>query len=155
MVAGSALAVAGFVFLWVAGKREWPWALDTWTFLNDFVTSPGFGAIAALIAAIVAYTNFRRGQEADRAEADARREHERRLEEARHREAVTNQLRGQRWEILMWLQEHCDTIDPKRLVPICGALEAEVSSPFERQLLAAVVERVLERHITDAAGGEA
>lgn len=149
IVVGAVLAALAFVGLWLAGQQGWDWAVDTWTFLGTFVTSAGFGAIAALLAAAVAYRNFRAGQANERAEAGARREHEARLEESRHREAVANQLRGQRWQILMWIQENADAIDPKRLVVICGALESEVDSQFERQLLAAVVERALDRQIAD------
>ncbi|WP_043503689.1 hypothetical protein [Georgenia sp. SUBG003] len=95
------LAVLALAGLWEAGRRGWDWAVDAWTFLGEFVTSAGFGAIAALIAAGIAYRNFRAGQEHERTEAEARRKHEATLDATRHREAVANQLRGQRWGIAL------------------------------------------------------
>lgn len=93
----------------------------------------GFGAIAALTAAAIAYRGVMRRIGVDR-----------QLEIERRADAVDSAERTRRWEMLMWVYDNIDTADPDRMLAVCEALAREVRTDLEKRMLAAIIEERLD-----------
>lgn len=137
-LAVPALVVATMVVLGVA--FDWAWLPPLGRWLDGFVRTAGFGAMAGLAAAVIAYRGVTSRISVDR-----------QLEERRRADAVESADRTRRWEMLMWVYNHIDdeTSDPDRMLDICSALMAEMSTDLELAMLATILrERLNEEDQT-------
>lgn len=129
------VAAAAVVTAVVAGlSTGWAWLPSLLQWLDGFVKSPGFGALAAVVAAGIAY---RAGI--------GRIAHDREIDD-QHRKDALDAANDQRWwEVLMWVYENVDTADPAKLLRICRALQAEAHTDAQRAMLGAIVDEALDQ----------
>jgi hypothetical protein len=132
-IAAAMVAGAAIVTVVTGTLRRWPWVNLSWSWLDSFVRTPGFGAIAALVAAVIAYRA-----------ATLRIRHDQQTDADRRAAEETSADAGRRWEMLMWVYEHLDTVDPARILTVCRALALEMKTPLERSMLAAMMKDRLD-----------
>lgn len=123
-----ALAAVGAGLVW-----GWEWAAVLGEWLDGFIRTPGFGAIAAVVAATIAYLGVMR-----RIIYDQDVEREKRAAEADDAE------RQRRWEAIMWVYQNIDQADPRLMLTICRGLVPTVTGPTETGLLTAILEERLD-----------
>jgi hypothetical protein len=135
-----AIAAVGAGIAW-----EWRWAPVLGQWLDEFIRTPGFGALAAVVAATIAYLGVMR-----RILHDHEVERQRRTTEADAAE------RQRRWEAIMWVYDNIDTADPRLMLTICRGLVPTVTGPTETALLAAILEERLnlEEELAEGRGDE-
>ena len=127
-LAVGAVAVLTVVVLIVGFSTGWTWLPPLGRWLDSFVKSPGFGALAALSAAAIAYRA-----------ATRRIEHDRSIDLEHRRDAVIAANDERWWEALMWVYDNIDSKDPVQMLRICSALESEAHNDGQRAMLAAIV----------------
>lgn len=125
-------ALAGVVLI-VGSIWGWAWLgpVDRW--LDAFVRSAGFGALAALVAAVIAYRGVAHRIFLDRD-----------LEATRRMDAVESAERTRRWEMIMWVYDNIDTTDPDRMAAVLESLAGEIRTDLEAAMLAGIVDERLD-----------
>lgn len=129
VAAAAILAVLVATAAVLAGVHwDWAWLPPLGRWIDGFVRTPGFGALAAVLAATIAYRGVTR-----------RIAHDRQVENEHRADEVSTAERQQRWEAIMWVYGNIDTADPKLMLAICNQLESEVKGATETRLLLAIL----------------
>ncbi|WP_413450374.1 hypothetical protein AA0Y32_06860 [Georgenia phoenicis] len=131
LVACAAALVGAAV--WAGVTFDWAWLPPFGRWLDGFVKSSGFGALAALTAAVIAYRGVIQRIGVDR-----------QMEVERRADAGESAERARHWQMLLWVYDNIDTADPDRMFLVCQALAKEVRTDLEKTMLAAIIEERLE-----------
>lgn len=130
-LAGALALVSATV--WAGVAFDWAWLPPFGRWLDDFVKSSGFGALAALTAAVIAYRGVLRRIGVDR-----------QMDVERRADAGESAERARHWQMLLWVYDNIDTADPDRMFLVCQALAREVRTDLEKTMLAAIIEERLD-----------
>ena len=126
-------AIALIIILIAGFTTGWAWLPPLGLWLDGFVKSPGFGALAAVAAAGVAYMA-----------ASRRINHDRESDDAQRKAALDSANEQHWWEVLMWVYDNIDTQDPDKMLRICRALADDAHTDGQKAMLAAIVEERLQ-----------
>lgn len=115
----------------------WPW-------LDGFVRTPGFGALAAFFAAVIAYLTAAQRLKHDREAAEDARGDAAKAEASRRDTEVQAADREQRRQMLMWVYENITTGDPETMSRVTEALSHRLrGDAFQLEMLNALVNKQL------------
>lgn len=129
VIAAAAVAVvvtAATLAGWL--DRFWPW-------FDGFARTPGFGALAAFVAAVVAYQTAAHRLDHDRDVERKRREDVASDEAARRDAELEAAHRDQRWQMLMWVYENIEAGDPEMMLRVSRALLPKLKGELELTML--------------------
>ncbi|MCW4601505.1 hypothetical protein ON003_07830 [Janibacter hoylei] len=102
--------------------------------LGTFLTSPGFGGLAAVIAAVFAARSVGKRLAGDRELAKQQREHEVEM-------ATTADSRQRWWEVLFWLDTDSGRFDEDSFLECLAALADQTETKPQIEALNAVLNR--------------
>jgi hypothetical protein len=137
----AAIIVAVIAAGW---STDWAWLPPLGRWLDGFAKSPGFGALAALAAAAVAYRAATRRMAHDRAVEDDHRADASAAGVQQRTDALEAANQQRWWEMLRWVYDNIDTKDPDKMLRICQTLGGEAHTDGQKAMLAAIVEERLQ-----------
>ena len=129
------------------------WSEDWW---SEFFRSPGFGAVVAVLAAIIGIITVLIRGHIERRQAKDTREHEHELkiatETRKHELEIATETRkhesdaayaGHWWDMYRWVLDQLDTLNYDRAALLLDALYVQAPKDAERALVSVAVDLLL------------
>lgn len=110
-----------------------------WEAAGTFLTSPGFGGLAAVVAAVIAFYAAARRVRVDRELAMSSQQQQRDRQNEVDSLAARNETRGRWWQILTWIWSNRQDLDDASLTEALATLADLAETVEQRRMLLVLI----------------